>query len=173
MDLLILISNSSGSVDRYKQYYIFLFFICNLCASSGCHVTNNHFKSQQGSICEPRKGPNRPPIRRGIDYLVYAHVLENQSFGKFLPTTGGRNCQKAHLHTKIIHLSLFPGLYNHPLQTNSLEKLMFRKTAVFRHFGQIRPSPMAKSSTSTDHDLSYEPIPRSPRPSVTNIQPVN
>ena len=26
------------------------------------------------------KAPNRPPIQRGIYYLVYAHVLENQSF---------------------------------------------------------------------------------------------
>ena len=37
----------------------------------------------QGSICETRKGPNRPPIRMGIDYLVYALVLEIQSYGQF------------------------------------------------------------------------------------------
>ena len=36
-------------------------------------------------------------------------------------------------------------IYDHPLQRNSLEKLMFRKTAVFGHFGQIRPFPVAYS----------------------------
>ena len=35
---------------------------------------------EQGSVCETRKGPNRPPIQRGIDYLVYAYVWENQTF---------------------------------------------------------------------------------------------
>ena len=29
------------------------------------------------------KVPTAPPIRRGIDYLEYAHVLENHSFGAF------------------------------------------------------------------------------------------
>ena len=31
-------------------------------------------RQQQRSICETRKGANRPQIRRGIDYLVYAHL---------------------------------------------------------------------------------------------------
>ena len=42
-------------------------------------------------------------------------------------------------------MSLFPGLYDHSLQRNSLEKPMFRKTAIFGHFGQIRPFSVAES----------------------------
>ena len=57
----------------------------------------------------------------------------------------GQNFQKAHLKAKTFHLSLFTGLYDHPLQRNSLEKLMFRKTAICGHFGQIRPFPVAES----------------------------
>ena len=74
-------------------------------------------------ICETRKGPNRP----------------RQDFGHFWPTSGGRNCQKAHLHTKTFHLSLFTCRYDHRLQRNSLEKLIFWKTAsaVFGHFRPI------------------------------------
>ena len=53
----------------------------------------------------------------------------------------GRNCQKA----KTFHMSLFPGLYGHLLQRNSLEKPMFRKPAIFGHFGQFRPFSVAES----------------------------
>ena len=52
----------------------------------------------------------------------------------------GQNCQKTHLQTKPFHMSIFPGLYDHPLQRNSLEKHMFRKTADFGHFGPFRPN---------------------------------
>ena len=58
------------------------------------------------------------------------------AFGHFWPNSGGRRCQKEHLDTKTIHLNLLPGLYVHPLQRNSPEKLMFQKTADFWHFGQ-------------------------------------
>ena len=96
--------------------------------------------------------------------------------GHFWPTSGIRKCQKAHLHTNNIHLNLFPGLYDHPLQRYSLEKPTFRKTTIFGHFGLIRLFPVTESAklskgTSTGQDLSYEPIPRSLRPSVTKKQP--
>ena len=39
----------------------------------------------------------------------------------------------------------FPGLYDHPLQRNSREKLVFRKSAVSGHFEQIRPFTVAES----------------------------
>ena len=42
-------------------------------------------------------------------------------------------------------MSLFTGLYDHSLPGNSLEKPMFRKTANFGHFGQIRPFPVTES----------------------------
>ena len=54
---------------------------------------------------------------------------------------------------------------------------MLRKTAICGHFGRIRPFPVAESGpkmskgTSTGHDLSYEPIPRSLRPFVLKKQP--
>ena len=34
----------------------------------------------QESICETRKGPQPPPIRRGIECFVYAHGLKNHNF---------------------------------------------------------------------------------------------
>ena len=37
------------------------------------------FLYEQGSICETQKGPHRPPIRKGIDYLAYANALENEN----------------------------------------------------------------------------------------------
>ena len=73
------------------------------------------------------KAPTAPRFEGGIDYLVYAHGLENHSFRAIWPTSSGQNCHKAHLQAKTFHMSLFPGLYDHPLQRNSLEKLMFRK----------------------------------------------
>ena len=101
------------------------------------HVSKTHyfrpFWQRQGSICETRKGPNRPPIRMGIDYLVYALVLEIQSYGQFWPTSVGRNCHKAHLYAKTFHMSLFPGLYDHPLQRNSQEKHKFNKEVFVKH----------------------------------------
>ena len=45
---------------------------------------------RQGSICETRKGPNRTPVRRDMDCLVYTHVLEITTvklYGRFWPTS--------------------------------------------------------------------------------------
>ena len=69
-------------------------------------------------------------------------------FGQFRPFSVaefGWKCQKAHLQAKTFHMNLRPGLYDHPLQIYSLEKPMFRKTAIFGHFGQFRPFPVAES----------------------------
>ena len=108
-------------------------------------LTNLTF-DKQGSICETRKGPNRPPIRRGIDISYMPMFWKITAFGHFLPTSGSRKCQKTHLHTKTIHLN--QGLYDHPLQRNSLEKPMFRKPAVWdilAKFGRFRWPKMAKT----------------------------
>ena len=54
-----------------------------------------------------------------------AHVSKNRCFRTFWRNSaisGGQNCQKAHLQAKTFHMSLFPGLYDHPLQRYSLEK---------------------------------------------------
>ena len=72
-------------------------------------------------------------------------------FGQFYNFRSGafdQNDQKAHLQAKTFHMILFTGLYDHPLQRNSLEKLMFRKTAVFGHlakFGHFRWPNLAKT----------------------------
>ena len=131
-------------------------------------------QNRQGSICETRKSPNRPPIRRGIDYLVNA-----TAFGHFRPTSGGRKCQKAHLHTKTFHLNLCTCLYDNSLQRYSLEKLMFRKTAdlgfghKFRSYSTIFRDwiwPKLPKGTSTRQNLSFAPTPMSIQPSVTKKQ---
>ena len=84
------------------------------------------------------------------DHLLQRNSLETPMFRKtaifghfcqirpFPVIESGQNCQKAHLLAKTFHMSLFPGLYDHPLQRYSLENHMFRKTAVFGHFGRIR-----------------------------------
>ena len=105
------------------------------------------FPLKQGSICETRKDPNRAPIQRGVDYLLYVHVLENHNFehlanfGQYTVDESGPNCQKAHPHAMAFHLRSLPRLYDHPLQRNSLEKLMFKKNPLFREvsaiFGQL------------------------------------
>ena len=66
--------------------------------------------------------------------------------------------------------------FGHLLQRNSLEKLMFRKTADFGLWPNSaisggRICPNLSKGTSTGQDHSYEPIPRSLRPSITKIQP--
>ena len=66
----------------------------------------------------------------------------------FQAAESGQNYQKAYLQAKTFHMSIVPGLYDHLLQRNSLEKLMFRKKKHFfkKHFGQIRPFTVAESS---------------------------
>ena len=88
----------------------------------------------------------------------------------------GRNCQKTHLHAKTFHLRPLPCPYEHPLQRNSLEKLMFRKTTVLGSFSHIRLTsdnriwPKLPKDTSTRKGLLLEPTPASIRPSVTKKQ---
>ena len=54
----------------------------------------------------------------------------------------GRNCQKAHLHAKPFHMSLFPGLYDHPFQRNILKKNRWRTDRrTDGHPESIRPQP--------------------------------
>ena len=74
-------------------------------------------------------------------------------------------------------MSLFAGRYDHPLQRNSLEKFMFRKKLLFLDilaklaYSAGRIWPKLTKGTSTRQDHSYDPIPRSLRPSVTKNQP--
>ena len=61
------------------------------------------------------------------------HVSKNCCFWIFWPhsaISGARIWPKlsiAHLQAKTFHMNQFPGLYDHPLQRYSLEKIMFKK----------------------------------------------
>ena len=60
-----------------------------------------------------------------LEKLMFRQTANLGHFGQYRPfpvAEPGRNCQKAHLHAKTFHMSLFPGLYDHPLQRYSLEK---------------------------------------------------
>ena len=67
------------------------------------------------------KRPQSPPIRRGIDYLVYAHVLENHNFWAFWPTSANQD------------LSFEPSLYDLPFTRSKLVE------TVKRHISTPRP----------------------------------
>ena len=75
-----------------------------------------------------KKQPGKAHIRKTADFGHFGQ------FRPFLVAEPGRNCQKAHLQAKTFHMSLFTCFYDHPLQRNSLEKPMSRKTANFGHF---------------------------------------
>ena len=92
------------------------------------------------------KAPTAPRFEGVLTISHMPMFWKIKACGHFWPTSGGRKCQKAHLHTITFHLNLFKCLYDHPLQKNSLEKLMFR--------------PRLSKGTSIRLDLSYEPIPR-------------
>ena len=69
-------------------------------------------------------------------------------FGQFRPFRIWQKCQKAHLQAITFHMSLFPGLYDHPLQRHSLEKLIFRKpliSDILANFGHFRWPNLAKT----------------------------
>ena len=94
------------------------------------------------------KAPTAPRFE-GVMTISYIPMFwKITAFGHFWPTSGSRKCQKTHLHTKTIHLNLFPGLYDRSLGKYSLESSCFEKHGhfvfVFGHFGQIRPFPVAE-----------------------------
>ena len=77
--------------------------------------------------------------------------------------------QKAHLHTKTIHLIIFPGLYNHPLQRYSVEKFIIEKKRCYLDslansaISGGRTWPKLSKCPFTGQYLSFGPIPRSLR----------
>ena len=92
---------------------------------------------------------------QGVFTLSYMPMFKKkrcfEHFGQIRPfpvAEPGQNGQKAHLQVKTFHMSLFQGLYDHPLQRNSLEKLMFRKTLILdilAKFDHFRWPNLAKS----------------------------
>ena len=122
------------------------------------------------------KAPTAPRFEWVLTISYMPLFWKFKAFGQFWPTSVGRNCQKAHLYAKTFHMSLFPGLYDHPLQRNSLEKHKFRKPLFWTFWSNSAISggriwSKLSKGTSTGQDLSFELIPRSLRPSVTKIQP--
>ena len=91
---------------------------------------------------------DHPLQRYSLEKPMFQKTAVFEHFGQIRPFSvaeSGRNCQKTHLQARTFHMSLFPALYDHPLQRYSLEKPMFRQTADFGHFDQIRPFPVAES----------------------------
>ena len=80
------------------------------------------------------KAPTAPRFVGVLTISYMAMFWKIQDFGHFWPTSGGRNCQKAHLHTKTFHLNLFTCLYDHRLQRNRLEKAYIKKNLCFWTF---------------------------------------
>ena len=108
---------------------------------------------------------------------LYDHPLQRNSLKTLMTTAASgqlgrnrpfsvadsvQNCQKAHPHTKTFHMSLFSGLYYY-VSKNRCFWTIWPNSA--NSGGRFWPK-----GTSTRQDLSYEPIPRSLRPSVTKIQ---
>ena len=139
-----------------------IIYLSNICIYGNKEVFVKH-----------EKAPTAPRFE-GVLAISYMPMFwKNQSFGAFSAISGGRKCQKAHLHTKTFHLNLFTCLYDHKLHWNNLEKLMFRKTAVLGSFGHIRATfgirmwPKLPKGTSKHQDLSFAPTPTSIRLSFT------
>ena len=101
-------------------------------------------------------------FRRGIDYLVYANVLENQSFWGFLANFWWPKLSK--------------GTYTHRDLSYEPGKAHVSKPAVFGHFGWIRPFPVVKSGQNCQRHICT-PRPfiwayfKVLRPSITKKQP--
>ena len=86
-----------------------------------------------------------PLQRNSLEKHMFRKTTVFAHFGQIRPFPVAESGQKAYLHAETLHMSLIPCLYDNPLQRSSLEKLMFRTSAVFGHFGQIRPFPVAES----------------------------
>ena len=106
----------------------------------------NNFKTRK--YLWNTKRPQPPPDSKGYWLSRICPCFGNSKLLGNFGQSGGRICQMAHLYAKTFHMSLFPGLYDHPLQRNSLEKLMFRKTDILdilAKFGHLRWPNMAKT----------------------------
>ena len=84
---------------------------------------------EQGRICETRKGPNRPQIRI---FPILKIILPKFSQPPGVNLT--QTVKNTHQHIQTFHLKLQPSLYDHPIESYSPYKLMFRKNAVLGVF---------------------------------------
>ena len=119
---------------------------------------------QQGNIWETREGPNRPPppIRMGIDYLVYANVIENHNFWQFLPISVNlRLPNRAETVNRHIYTPRpFIWDYNQVSQTSSSYFLtaVLSILANFANFQWPKSAESVQRHIATRHDLLFESI---------------
>ena len=83
----------------------------------------------------------RPLVKNSLEKLIFRKKEVLRSFSLIRPISKNLMWPKLPKGTSTrhdFHLCPLQHLFNHPLQRSTLEKLMFRKTAVFEHFGLIR-----------------------------------
>ena len=120
------------------------------------------------------KAPTAPQFEGGIDYLVYAHVLENQSFWDILANFRWPKVSSTHqdLSFEPIHMSLRPSITKkQPGKSHILKNRCFWTFWPILDIFGGRIWPKLSKGTSIRQDISYKPIPRSLRPSVAKKQP--
>ena len=62
-------------------------------------------------------------LSNNLEKLMFRKTYVLGHFGQIRPfplAESGQNCQNVDLHTEILHMSLFAGIYDHPLQRHSL-----------------------------------------------------
>ena len=101
--------------------------------------------------------------RNSLEKPMFRKTAICGHFGRIRPfpvTEPGRNCQKAHLQAKTFHMSLFPGLYDHSLQSYSLEKNRWRTDRrtdgqTDGHPESIAPQPLGLGPNYRGRILAY------------------
>ena len=122
------------------------------------------------------KAPTAPRFEGVLTISYMPMFWKIKAFGQFWTTSGGRNCQKAHLYAKTFHYA-----YSQVSTTISCKETR-GKTYVSKNrclwtfclnsaisVGRIWPK--LSKGTSTGQDLSFEHIYRSLRPSVADKRP--
>ena len=86
-----------------------------------CVLNLIHPEKNKEVFVKHEKAPTAPRFEGVMTISFMPMFWKITAFGYFWPTSGSRKCQKAHIHTKTIHLNLFSGLYDRPLEIYSLE----------------------------------------------------
>ena len=84
-------------------------------------IFRTHGKHYNKEAFVKHEKANTAPIRRGVEYFLYAHVIKNQNFDQ-LPVI---------LHSKPFHLNLKPSIYDLPFKSAIPYELMIRKIMFF------------------------------------------
>ena len=73
----------------------------------------------------PLPCPYEHPLQKknSMEKLMFRKAVVLGSFARFPVTKSGRNCQKAHVHTKTFHLSQVSGHCDHTLKDTPLKRV--------------------------------------------------